>query len=123
MTRALVALIICLVPFATLAEDRPTFESLWQAANSKPDHKTVDEGRTIRVEIPSEKTIYFFTKPGQPEHPGVFRRSVVQSGNGIYMQTKGWSFGNPPARVAFERILAQFQMQDAQLKQKASSKP
>lgn len=59
------------------AEDHPTFDSLWQDANSKPSHRTVDEGRDIRVEVPSEQTVYFFTKPGQPEHPGVVKRLIV----------------------------------------------
>jgi hypothetical protein len=123
MRRALAALIICLIPLATLAEDRPTFESLWKEANSKPDHKTVDAGQVIRIEVPGEKVIYFFTKPGQPEHPGVFKRSVVQDGTRIAVQTQGWSFGGPAAQAAFEKILAQFRAQDAQLRQRMSPRP
>lgn len=105
------------------AEDRPTFDSLWQLANSKPGHQTIDEGRVIRVVVPNEQTIYFFTKPGQPEHPGVFKRSVIQDGTGISVQTQGWSFGDPAAQAAFEKVLAQFKAQDAQMRQQTTGKP
>lgn len=104
------------------AADSSTFDSLWQMANSKPDHRTIDDGQAIRVEIPSEQAIYFFTKPGHPEHPGVFKRSVVQEGTRIYVQTDGWSFGDASAKAAFEKILAQFKLQDAQMRQPSGSR-
>ncbi len=102
---------------AFAAEDL-TFEGLWQIATSKADQRTIDEGRAIRVEIPSEQTIYFFSKPGQPEHPAVFKRSVVQESSGVFIRTEGWPFGDTSEHAAFEKILAQFRAQDDQMRQR-----
>ena len=122
----LIALVIgaFVYPFVTLrAGDRPTFESLWQEANAASDHHVVDETRDVRVEVPSKQTIYYFTKPGQPEHPGVVKRSVVQVSNHIDIQTQGWSFGDQMEQVAFDKLLSQFKAQDEAMRQRMGSKP
>jgi hypothetical protein len=104
--------------FALHAEDRPTFDSLWQLANSKPDHRTIDEGSDVRVEVPSEQTLYFFTKPGQPMHPGVVKRSVVTNGGHVDIQTLAWSFGPDNIQPAFKRWVDAFRAQDAEIRKR-----
>jgi len=119
----LAALALVLTPLAANTEDRPTFDGLWQLANSKPGHQTIDEGRVIRIVVPDEHIIYFFTRAGQPEHPAVFKRSIVQDGDKIFVKTDGWSFGDASAQAAFERVKAQFEAQDAQMRQQMQKKP
>jgi hypothetical protein len=111
-------LIVALGGSSLHAEERPTFDSLWQLANSKPDHRTSDDGTAIRVEIPSEQTIYFFTKPGQPLHPAVVKRSVVTNGHQLDIQTRGWSFGPDSIQPAFQRWLEGFKAQDAEIRKR-----
>ena len=99
------------------AEERPTYDSLWQLANSKPDHRTIDDGDNgIRVVIPSEETIYIFTKPGQPLHPAVVKRMVVTNGSHVDIQTQAWSFGPDSMQPAFQRWLEAFRAQDAEIR-------
>ena len=112
----LAAAALLIIPLAARAEDRPTFESLWQAANAKPDHHTVDQGTAIVVDVPSEQAIYYFTKPGQEIHPGVVKRSIIEKDGGIYVSTRGWSFGPDSAQPAFKRWLDNFKAQDAQIR-------
>jgi hypothetical protein len=105
-----------LIPLATYAEDRPTFESLWQAANAKPDHHTTDQGLAIVVDVPSEHAIYYFSKPGEEIHPGVVKRSIIETAEGVSIQTQGWSFAPDSAQPAFQRWLDNFKAQDAEMR-------
>ena len=115
MKRALGVLAACLISFGACAEDRPTFESLWQKANSAPDHRTLDGGNAIVVDVPSEQAIYYFTKPGQPMHPGVVKRTIVKTKEGISLRTEGWSFGPDSAQPAFKQWLEAFRVQSAEI--------
>jgi hypothetical protein len=100
-----------------LATDAPpTFEGIWKSVNAMPGIRAIDEPRDIRIEVPSENTIYFFTKPGQPEYPAVFKRSVVGTGVTLDVQTQGISFGEGDAKIAFDALLARFRAQDAEIR-------
>lgn len=100
------------------AADAPTFESIWQAVNAMPSHRAFDEPRDIRIEVPDENAVYFFTKPGQPEYPAVYKRSIVGSGVTLDVQTQGLSFGDAAAQAAFATLLAKFRAQDAEIRAK-----
>lgn len=106
-----------------LAADHPTFESVWEAVNAKPNHRVIDEPRDVRVELPDEQTIYFFTKPGQPAHPGVIKRSVIVNGAKTAIETVGHSFGDAAAQTAFAALLAKFKAQDAEVNARMHEKP
>ena len=104
------------------AADQPTFESVWQAVNAKPNIRVIDEPHDVRIEVPDEQSIYFFTKPGQPEHPAVLKRSVVQRGSGTAIETEGHCFGGPDAQAAFARHLAQIKAKDEEIASQAQKK-
>jgi len=96
-----------------IAAGAPTFESVWQTVNAKPNIKVIDEPRDVRIEVPDEQAIYFFTRPGQPEYPGVIKRAVVKVANGLAVQSEGHCFGDAAAQAAFGILLAKFKAQDA----------
>jgi hypothetical protein len=107
---------------ALAAEDAPTFESIWQSVNAMPDIRRFDEPRDIRIEVPADNSVYFFTKPGQPEYPAVFKRSIVGTGVTLDVQTQGVYFGNADAKAAFDTLLAKFRTQDAEIRAKMQQK-
>jgi hypothetical protein len=100
------------------AGDRPTFDSIWQSANAAPGHQTIDGGNAIIIDVPSEKAIYYFSKPGTPVHPGVVKRTIVETPEGISLQTDGWSFGPDNAQPAFKAWLEAFRDQAAEIQQR-----
>jgi hypothetical protein len=78
MIRRTLLLILFLFCSATAsAEEDATFESLWNEANANPNHSVSETAGAIRVLIPGEITLYDFSKPGTPAHPGVVRWSLA----------------------------------------------
>jgi hypothetical protein len=97
------------------AADQPTFESVWKAVNAKPNIRAIDEPHDIRIEVPDEQAIYFFTKPGQPAYPSVLKRVVVQRGDGASIESDGHCFGDAAAQAAFALLLEKSRAQDAEI--------
>jgi hypothetical protein len=91
---------------------------MWRSANAAPDHQTKDGGNAIIVDVPSEKAIYYFSKPGTPVHPGVIKRTIVETSARISIQTDGWSFGPDSAQPAFKAWLEAFKVQSAEIQQR-----
>jgi len=110
---AIIAIGVAVALAPARAGEPPSFESVWQAVNAKPNIRIRDEPRDIRIDVPNEQTIYFFTKPGQPEHPAVLKRSIIKNGTGTSIETIGHSFGNATAQAAYARLLEKFKEQDA----------
>ena len=98
-------LLLLLIAPAVSAEEHVTFEGLWQEANGKPDHRIYDLDRAIRIDVPSDGTIYIFSKPGRPEHPGVYKRSEVHDGPRVQVQMHSWWFGEPWGGGAFDKMV------------------
>jgi hypothetical protein len=90
-------------------------EVIWREANSAPGHRTIDGRSAIIVDAPRERAVYYFTKPGQPMHPGVVRRTFIENIEGVSVRTEGWSFGPESSRLAFKRWLEAFQAQSAEI--------
>jgi len=121
--RAMAGVALSFAIASAQATDAPTFESIWQSVNAMPDIRRFDEPRDIRIEVPGENAVYFFTKPGQPEYPGVFKRSIVGTGVTLDVQTQGMFFGDAAdAKAAFETLLAKFRAQDAEIRAKMQEK-
>lgn len=89
-------------------------EQLLKDSQSKQDAITTKEDDLIRVEVPSERTMYYFTRDGHPVHPSVVIRAVVTEGESIKIKTKGYTSGN---QQLFEDWLKQFVEQDTHIKQ------
>jgi hypothetical protein len=108
--------------FSLLKEAQRAIETLWQNIYSGPHHRIIDGGNAIIVDVPSEHAIYYFTKPGQPMHPCVVRRTFVTNTEEISVWTEGWSFGSEASQPAFRRWLEAFQAQSAEIQARMQKK-
>ena len=79
----------------------------------KKDALITTEDNLLRVEVPSEKTLYFFTQPGHPAHSSVIIRRVVSEDGKVKIKTKGFTASNQPL---FEQWLKHMATQDQQIK-------
>ena len=118
------ALLVALLLSTTVAtaDDRPTFQSLWEHASSAPGREITDGGLATVVSVPGEYAIYYFSKPGEDIHPGVIKRDIVKQGDTLYIHTVGWSFAPDEAQGPFTRWLEAFKAQDAQIMNQAEQR-
>jgi len=65
----------------------------------------------------TSESLWYFTKPGHPAHPGVIQRAVVQIADGVGIHEEGWSFASDAAQPAFKTFLAQIRALDQQMKE------
>jgi hypothetical protein len=112
---AIFGLILSIMPLTATGQERPTFDSLWKSATNAPSHRTTEGEIAVVVEVPNEHAIYYFTKPGEPIHPGVIKRTIVENKSGISLQTQGWSFAPEGAQEPFKKWLAEFEAQGAEI--------
>jgi len=62
-------------------------------------------------------TLWYFTKPNHPAHPGVIKRIIVQE-NGVWNGYEyGYSFAPNEAQPAFKNWLAQIADLDRQMRE------
>ena len=111
----LIAIALVLIGSAR-AEDRPTYQSLWSEATAKPNNTIKEYPDLTLVFADNDLTLYYFTKPNHPAHPGVIERIVTQVGGAIYVREKGWSFAPDSAQPAFIHWLDQIKELDRQMK-------
>jgi hypothetical protein len=78
-----------------------TFDDYWHEANGAPG-KSVKEFPNFTQITAGDGTVYLFTKPNNPAHPGVIVRKLVNESDGTYMDTDGHSFGPDSAQPAFK---------------------
>jgi hypothetical protein len=83
-----------------------------EETKEKPSAVVVDRADLIRIVIPQESAVYFFTKPRHPAHPAAVRRAIVAYGNKSYIHTSGYYAGD---RVAFLSWMERFNAQDRKL--------
>lgn len=69
--------------------------------SQKPGAKVYEEPRITRVDVPSERAIYFFTKPGHFAHPSVVIRTQEPTG----WTTRGYTSTH---KAVFDNWLASF---------------
>jgi hypothetical protein len=62
-------------------------------------------------------TLWYFTKPNHPAHPGVIRRTGIQKNGAWVMREHGYSFASDEAQPAFKRWLAEIADLDRQMKE------
>jgi hypothetical protein len=105
-----------------LAEDHPTYESLWNSVSSSPDCKSQDDVDLTIFTCEKAMSLWYFTKLGHPAHPGVVKRSVVEDAKNVSIDEQGWSFAPDAAQPAFKTFLAQIRALDAQMKQVTANK-
>jgi hypothetical protein len=99
-TLVLVAMGLSLSPPAIAA--RLTFEDYWNEASHKPGAVTKEYPHAIVITDKKDFTVYIFTKPNTPAHPGVIIRKLVNENGGAYFDTEGHSDGPDSAQPAFK---------------------
>jgi hypothetical protein len=77
----------------------------------------------MAADVPSEHMIYYFSKPGQPMHPGVIRRTFIQNKDGVSLQTEGWSFGPNSTQQASKQWLQAFRHRRAEIQARMRRRP
>lgn len=100
------------------AQDRPTYGSLWATATQRQGCAPADYADFILVSCLPELTLWYFTKPDHPAHPGVIKRTVVQeNGDAWIAREHGYSFASDEAQPAFKRWLAEIVDLDRQMRE------
>ena len=92
------ALAIC----SSASAARMTFDDYWNEATHAPGVSIKEYPKVIVVYDEKNLTVYFFTKPNNPAHPGVIVRKLVTDNTGTYMDTEGHSDGPDSAQPAFK---------------------
>jgi hypothetical protein len=102
--------------FATAHASKPTFESLWAQVSADRDCKPTEFNNFTLMTCQSEMTLWYFTKPNHPAHPGVIKRAIKQGHGGVYVDEEGTSFVPDTGQPAFKAWLAQIQELDRQVR-------
>jgi len=72
------------------------------------------EGNVLRVELPAEDRVLFFTQPGHIAHPGVVAAQIVEHDGIPGIATSGWCAGDAKA---FEIWFSAFERRNERLSQ------
>jgi len=107
------------------AEEQPTYEGLRTLAEQDPSCIPNDHLDFVLVDcIKSQFTLWYFTKPNHPAHPGVIKRQAVQSDDGGWtMKLDGFSFASDSGQPAFKEWLEQIAALDRQMREDMAKKP
>lgn len=73
------------------------------------------DGNVLRVELPAENRVLFFTQPGHIAHPGVVAAQIVEHDGAPGIATSGWCAGDAKA---FEIWFSAFERRNGRLSQK-----
>jgi len=107
----------------SIAQEHPTYESLWNDVTHDPNCKLEEYSDLFLFTCRSSLTFWYFTKPSHPAHPGVIKRSLVQKADGSFsVQEDGTSFGPDSAQPAFQAWLAQIVELDRRAKEEFEKK-
>jgi len=74
-------------------------DMLTEAVEVKGGVQRVD-GNVLRVELPAEQRVLFFTQPGHLAHPGVVAAQIVERDGTPGIATSGWWAGDARGRHA-----------------------
>jgi hypothetical protein len=114
----ILALSAALMSMPAAAGGQPTYESLWREATAEPACTPADYPDLIVVTCKARLTLWYFTKPNHPAHPGVIQRVITQQADGTWVAHEyGSSFGPESAQPAFKAWLAQIADLDRQMRE------
>jgi hypothetical protein len=97
----LAALAIGLPMGAAVADPPQTYHSLRAAIAARSDCKHVDLRNTTLFRCEKDETLWYFTTPRSPAHPGVMERYFEQTPKGGVIAEKVWA--PDTAKPAFKR--------------------
>ena len=87
----LAALAIGLSAGAAAADPPETYHSLRAAVAARSDCKAVDLHNTTLFRCEKDETLWYFTTPRNPAHPGVMERYFEQTPQGGVIKEKVWA--------------------------------
>jgi hypothetical protein len=102
---------------AAKAAENETYESLLNSVIQAKDCTRRDDVDLMIFSCEKTQSLWYFTKPGHPAHPGVVRKTVEEEAGTVSVRERGWSFASDAAQPAFKTFLAQLQALDEQLKE------
>lgn len=108
--RALLAIAFALLTGSVQAQN-PDPDVLFKEVSSKPGARVIQEPQVTRVEVPSERTLYFFTLLGHFAHRSVVIRKVEEKDGAVGVRTQGFTTGN---KAMFDSWIAAYLEQDAE---------
>ena len=91
---------------AMAAEIQPTFQSTWDLVSADKGCTRADYPNMVIFTCETAMTLWYFTVPGIPAHPGVVRRTLVSEPDGVYFDEDGRSYGSDAAQPAFKAWMA-----------------
>jgi hypothetical protein len=92
--------------------DYPSVAAARQALEARDDAKVSEEDGWTLIEEPDTGTVWNFTPPDHPAHPTVVKRSIIKRPGKDDIDMQGRCEG---PRSACERLIRQFEYQNAQL--------
>jgi len=98
-------------------DNPPTYEGLWAEATKAPDCSPKEYPDLTLVTCQGGLTLWYFTKPNHPAHPGVIKRFVTEKNGTFYVTEEGHSFASDAAQPAFKAWLAQIKDLDRKVKE------
>jgi len=73
------------------------FQEMLAAVVEEQGNRKMEQGDTLRVELPSEAKVLFFTRPGHWAHPGIVAVQIVEQDGLPTIATSGWWAGDAQA--------------------------
>lgn len=98
------------------ADMPPTYQSLWAKTASDTDCKPSDYPDFILVTCESEMTLWYFTKPSHPAHPGVIKHALSQEPDGSW-KTRVYGYPSGSNVAAFQAWFGQITDLDRQMRE------
>ena len=86
------------VPAAEIAPiSEEGFREMLASAVEEKGGRKIEQGDTLRVELPAEAKVLFFTRPGHWAHPGIVAVQIVEEDGLPSIATSGWWAGDAEA--------------------------
>ena len=100
----------------TGAVGHPSYNDLLMPVMRDPTCKLNDQPTFSLFMCRGGLTLWYFTKPNHPAHPGVIKRMIENGAAGWTVREEGTSFAPNDQQAAFRAWLAQIKELDAQMK-------
>jgi hypothetical protein len=101
-----IAAVLAFSAAAPAVGESTTFDDYWKEAHQKPGVVIEEYPKATVITDKKNQTVYFFTKFGNPAHPGVIVRKLINDTHGAYFDTEGHSDGPDSAQLAFKAWMA-----------------
>jgi hypothetical protein len=102
MKAVAIAIVVGIAADLSAIAAEKNYDDYWKEASQAPGAVTKQYPRATVINDQKNLTVYIFTKPGDPAHPGVIIRKLVTENGKTYFDTLGHSDGPDAAQPAFK---------------------